>query len=89
MGGWISNVHEFYSGTSQAFNIAWIAFVVCFVVTVLISLGTKPKAREELVGLVYSLTPRQNDRAKRWYRNPLWLGIIVLIVTLILNIIFY
>jgi solute:Na+ symporter, SSS family len=88
-GGWISNVHEFYSGTSQAFNIAWIAFVVCFVVTVLISLGTKPKAREELVGLVYSLTPRQNDRAKRWYRNPLWLGIIVLIVTLILNIIFY
>jgi solute:Na+ symporter, SSS family len=88
-GGWIANIHEFYSGTSQAFNIAWIAFVVCFIVTALISLVTKPKAREELVGLVYSLTPRQNDRAKRWYRNPLWLGIIVLIVTLILNIIFY
>ena len=88
-GGWLANAHEFYSGTGQAFNIAWIAFVVCFVVTVLVSLATRPKHREELVGLVYSLTPRQTDSAKRWYKNPLWLGIIVLIVTIIFNIIFY
>ncbi len=88
-GGWITNIHQFYSGTGQAFNIAWIAFVVCFVVTVLVSLVTKPKHKEELVGLVYSLTPKQHDPAKRWYKNPLWLGIVVLIVTIILNIIFY
>jgi solute:Na+ symporter, SSS family len=88
-GGWLGNVHEYYSGTGQAFNIAWIAFVVCFVVTVLVSLATTPKHRDELVGLVYSLTPRQTDSAKRWYKNPLWLGIIVLIVTIIFNIIFY
>lgn len=88
-GGWISNVHEFHSGTGQAFNIAWIAFVVCFIVTALVSIATKPKHREELVGLVYSLTPRQTDAAKRWYKNPLWLGIIVLIITIIFNIIFY
>lgn len=88
-GGWLSNVHEFYSGTSQAFNIAGIAFIVCFVVTVLVSLATVRKPDEELRGLVYSLTPRQTDAAKRWYKNPLWLGIIVLIATFILNIIFY
>ncbi len=88
-GGWIANMHEFYSGTGQAFNIAWIAFVICFVITVLVSMFTKPKEREELIGLVYSLTPRQKDPAKRWYKNPLWLGIVVLIVTIILNIIFY
>jgi len=88
-GGWIANVHEFYSGTSQAFNIAWIAFVVCFVVTVLISLATKPKADEELIGLVYSLTPKEISSHKVWYKNPLWLGVIVLIITLALNIIFY
>jgi solute:Na+ symporter, SSS family len=88
-GGWITNVHEFYSGTSQAFNIAGIAFLVCFIVTVLVSLLTRPKNDEELVGLVYSLTPKQTDRAKVWYKNPLWLGITVLIVTVILNIIFY
>jgi solute:Na+ symporter, SSS family len=88
-GGWLGNVHEFHSGTGQAFNIAWIAFVVCFIVTALVSIATKPKHREELVGLVYSLTPKQTDAAKRWYKNPLWLGIIVLIVTIIFNIIFY
>ena len=88
-GGWLSNVHEFYSGTSQAFNIAGIAFIVCFIVTVLVSLATSPKSDEELRGLVYSLTPRQTDAAKRWHKNPLWLGVIVLILTVLLNIIFY
>jgi SSS family solute:Na+ symporter len=88
-GGWIANLHTYYSGTSHAFNIAWIAFVVCFVVTVIVSLITKPKSDNDLVGLVYSLTPRQNDKAKVWYKNPLILGIIVLFTTLILNIIFY
>jgi solute:Na+ symporter, SSS family len=88
-GGWIANLHEFYSGTSQAFNIAGIAFIVCFVITVLVSLGTARKPDEELKGLVYSLTPRQTDAAKAWYKNPLWLGIIVLIITVLFNIIFY
>jgi SSS family solute:Na+ symporter len=88
-GGWIANLHTYYSGTSHAFNIAWIAFVVCFVVTVVVSLITKPKSDKDLVGLVYSLTPKQNDKAKVWYKNPLILGIIVLFTTLILNIIFY
>jgi solute:Na+ symporter, SSS family len=88
-GGWISNVHEYYSGTSQAFNIAGISFIVCFLVTALISTFTKRKEDEELVGLVYSLTPKQTDKAKRWYKNPLWLGIIVLIITTLINIILY
>jgi SSS family solute:Na+ symporter len=88
-GGWITNVHTFYSGTSQAFNIAWIAFSVCFVVTTIISLLTKPKPDEQLVGLVYSLTPKQKDHSKAWYKNPLWLGIIVLLITLFFNIVFF
>ena len=88
-GGWITNLHTYYSGTSQAFNIAWIAFVICFLVTVIVSLFTKPKPENSLVGLVYSLTPRQKDKAKKWYKNPLVLGLIVLLATLILNIIFY
>jgi SSS family solute:Na+ symporter len=88
-GGWITNLHQFYSGTSQAFNIAWIAFVVCLLVTTLISLATQPKPKEELVGLVYSLTPRQKDANKVWYKNPLWLGVIVLVITIIFNIIFF
>jgi SSS family solute:Na+ symporter len=88
-GGWITNLHTFYSGTSQAFNIAGIAFIVCFIVTFLVSLVTKPKPESTLVGLVYRLTPKQRDRTKIWYKNPLVLGIIVLVITFILNIIFY
>lgn len=88
-GGWIANLHDFYSGTSHAFNIAWISFVVCLISTALISLVTKPKDKESLVGLVYSLTPKQKDTSKVWYKNPLVLGCIVLVTTLILNIIFY
>lgn len=86
---WIYQMHEFYSGTSQAFTIAGIAFIACFLVTLLVSSFTERKRDEELVGLVYSLTPRQKDNAKVWYKNPLWLGMIVLIITIILNIIFY
>lgn len=88
-GGWIANIHEYYSGTSHAFNIAGIAFIVCFIVTVLVSLFTVRKPESELTGLVYSLTPKQKDSAKVWYKNPLWLGVIVLIITVIFNIIFY
>ena len=88
-GGWIANLHEFYSGTSQAFNIAWIAFVVCLIVTAIISSITRPKKENELVGLVYSPTPRQRDTNKVWYKNPLWLGVIVLVITLLFNIIFF
>ncbi len=88
-GGWMANMHEFRSGTGQAFMIASIAFIVCFIVTGIISLATKPRPQQELAGLVYSLTPRQNDKAKVWYKNPLWLGVVVLIVTILLNILFY
>ena len=88
-GGWLGHLHTFYSGTSQAFNIAWIAFSVCFIITVLISLATKPKPEKELVGLVYSLTPKEKDQTRLWYKNPLWLGLIVLLITLLFNIIFF
>jgi len=88
-GGSIANLHTFYSGTSQAFNIAWIAFVVCFIVTAVISFFTEKKPEKELVGLVYSLTPRQQDKNRIWYKNPLWIAVIVLAITLALNVIFY
>jgi len=88
-GGWIGNIHQYYSGTSQAFNIAGISFIVCLIVTILVSLFTKRKPDEKLVGLVYSLTPKETDKAKVWYKNPLSLGLVVLLITVILNIIFF
>ncbi len=88
-GGWIAHWHTYYSGTGQAFNIAWIAFLICFAITVTISMFTAAKPEKELTGLVYSLTPRQKDSTKIWYKNPLALGIIVLLITIVFNIIFF
>jgi SSS family solute:Na+ symporter len=82
------------SGQGTSFVAAGTAFVVDIVVSVVVSLATKPKPDEELVGLVYSLTPketRQHDTTGEnagWYRKPGLLAGIVLILTIALNAIF-
>jgi len=88
-GGWIGTYHVFYSTTGQAFTIAWIAFLVCALITICISLLTRPIAEPLLQGLVYSLTERQQEQKRNWYQNPFWLGGLVLSITIILNIIFF
>jgi len=88
-GGWISNLHHFYSTTGQAFSIASVAFLVCTVITIGISLLTTPKLEKELVGLVYSLTPKQKTGNLSWYTNPIYLGVIVLIIVAVFNVLFY
>ena len=50
---------------------------------------TKNKTDEELKGLVYSLTPKPKAENEPWYQQPVTVGIIVLIITIALNIIFW
>jgi solute:Na+ symporter, SSS family len=81
-------------GQGASFVGAGVAFVVDIVVSVVVSLATRPKAEAELVGLVYSLTPRTSLQASTsgedagWYRRPGLLAGIALILVLALNIIF-
>jgi SSS family solute:Na+ symporter len=49
---------------------------------------TAPRPEKELVGLVYSLTEKQNDRGLPWYSRPATLGIIVLVCVVALNFVF-
>jgi SSS family solute:Na+ symporter len=88
-GGWLGVTHTYYSEMAQNFWTAIDAWTVCFVVTILVSLVTRPRPDAELTGLVYSLTPRQNDGEKRWYMRPAVLGVIVLACVTLLNIVFY
>ncbi len=75
---------------AQNFWIAIIAWTVCFIVTVAVSLATRPnKGEDELKGLVYSLTPRYKDESLAWYRQPATLGVIVLAMGTVLNILFW
>ncbi|MFD2421075.1 sodium:solute symporter family protein [Amycolatopsis pigmentata] len=81
-------------GQGVSFVAASVAFVVDIVVSVLVSLATKPKPEAELAGLVYSLTPKSARQHSAtgddagWYRKPGLLAGIALAMTIVLNIIF-
>jgi solute:Na+ symporter, SSS family len=88
-GGWLGVTHTYYSEMAQNFWTAIDAWTVCFVVTILVSFVTRARPDAELTGLVYSLTPRQDDGEKRWYMRPAVLGVIVVACVALLNIVFY
>jgi solute:Na+ symporter, SSS family len=88
-GGWIAVLHVYPSEMAQNFWTAIFAWTICFVVTIIVSLVTKPRMDSELRGLVYALTEKERDRSGAWYTRPVPVGVIVLGLTLILNIIFF
>jgi len=88
-GGWISPLYPISSGMGQAFIVASFSWIANFITTIAVSLVTKPKPDEELRGLVYSLTEKVYGTEKRWYLKPAPMGIILLIITILLNIIFF
>ncbi|HSU12548.1 MAG TPA: sodium:solute symporter family protein, partial [Longimicrobium sp.] len=88
-GGWLSVMHTYPSEMAQNFWTAIWAWTTCFVVTIVVSLLTKPRPAEELRGLVYSLTERPKDEGEPWFRRPGPLAVVVLAMTLALNLIFF
>jgi SSS family solute:Na+ symporter len=88
-GGWISPAFTIGSGMAQAFAVASVSFIVNFSVTVIVSLMTAPKPDAELRGLVYSLTEKPSTAGLPWYRRASSLGLLLVILTLLLNWIFY
>ncbi|WP_024877410.1 sodium:solute symporter family protein [Saccharomonospora piscinae] len=81
-------------GQGASFVGAGAAFVVDIVVSVVVTYATQPKPEPQLVGLVYSLTPKESLKHSTsgedagWYRRPGLLAGIVLAVTILFNIIF-
>jgi len=89
-GGYLHVVKEFPSEMAQNFWLASCAFLVCFSLTLVISLATRrTKTDTELKGLVYSLTPKLKDEETAWYLRPATLGIVLLAACVVLNIIFF
>ena len=82
-------LHVYASDMAQNFWGAIWAWTTCFVVTIAVSVVTKPRAKDELTGLVYSLTPRIKDEHLVWYRRPAVLGVIVMLAAIVLNIVFW
>jgi SSS family solute:Na+ symporter len=89
-GGWIGGpLHIYPSEMAQNFWTAIWAWSICFVVTILVSLVTRPRPDEELRGLVYSLTDKPSSEGEPWYRRPGPLAVVLLAATLFLNVIFF
>jgi solute:Na+ symporter, SSS family len=88
-GGYLGVWHTYPSELAQTFWTAIIAWTTCFVVTVVVSLVTRPRRPEELKGLVYSLTPRSTDEHLAWHQRPWVLGAVVLLLTAVLNVAFF
>ncbi|WP_067814943.1 sodium:solute symporter family protein [Nocardia inohanensis] len=79
------------SGQGVSFVAAGAAFLVDIVVSVLVSLRTTPKPAAELVGLVYSETPKDqltdpDAETLPWYQRPVLLAGIALAAVIALNI---
>jgi SSS family solute:Na+ symporter len=65
------------------------SFIVCVIVTFVVSMMTQPKTEAELTGLVYGLTPIPAVGNVPIYQKPLFWAAIVVVVFFILNIIFW
>ena len=80
-------------GQGVAFVAASTAFVVDIVLSVLVTLVTKPKPASELKGLVWSETPREDlvdpdEAAMPWYQRTIPLAGVALAMVVVLNLAF-
>jgi SSS family solute:Na+ symporter len=65
------------------------SWVVCVVVTVGVSLVTKPKPESELAGLVYGATQIPSDREMPFYQRPIFWAAVVAVLFVTLNVLFW
>lgn len=68
---------------------AWWAWLICFGITIVISLFTRKKPKEELIGLVKGLTEEKHDSHLPFVKRPEFVAIISIIVLIVLNILFW
>ena len=68
---------------------AWWAWLICFIATIVISLFTKKKPKEELIGLVKGLTPENVDKDITLFKKPEFWAVISLIILVLLNIYYW
>jgi solute:Na+ symporter, SSS family len=88
-GGWIAPLYPISSGMGQAFIVASVSWIANFITTIVVSLLTKPKPESELNGLVYSVTVKPKQAELPWYQRAAFLGAVLLIITILLNLIFF
>jgi len=91
--GWISKnaitMSNVSSDMAANFWRAWWAWLICFVVTIVVSIITSKKPKEELVGLVKGLTVETHGAGVVWYKKPEFIAAISFVVFIALNIYYW
>ena len=65
------------------------SWIVCVVVTVAVSYMTKPRQDSELTGLVYGVTTIPHETEVPFYQRPVFWAVVISVVFVVLNIIFW
>lgn len=65
------------------------SWIICVVVTVVVSILTRPKPISELAGLVYGATEIPSDGDLPMWKRPLFWAVVVAVVFGVLNILFW
>ncbi len=65
------------------------SFLICVVVTYVVSMMTKPTPDAQLAGLVYGATILPDDGAQTIWQKPIFWASIVIVVFFVLNLIFW
>jgi SSS family solute:Na+ symporter len=73
---------------NDMFRALW-SWIICVLVTVIVSLMTTPKPESELNGLVYGATVIPDDGATTIWQKPIFWAGVVAAVFVVLNIIFW
>lgn len=68
---------------------AWWAWLVCVIVTVVVSWATKPKPEVELRGLVYGTVDLPGEQHLPLHMRPGFWALVVGVVLIVLNIVFW
>jgi len=85
---WIALSADARPMAENLYRFVW-SWLVCVIVTVAVSLVTKPKPAEELEGLVYGLTRLPVSQPVSLVRRPLFLTSVIAGVFLLLNLYFW
>ena len=89
---YLGDVVKFNSDLQESFYGAGLAFVTAVVVAIVVTLFTRPKPENDLRGLVYGLAGTDTSRSavlvadRVWWRNPVLLGTIALVLAVLLYI---
>jgi SSS family solute:Na+ symporter len=65
------------------------SWLVCVIVTVVVSLLTRPRPEAELEGLVYGATKLPEEHDDHWYQKPVVWASVIAVIFVGLNIIFW